>query len=120
MMNRFRRSIFGLVLVFLAACQQNQPLSPVTVTVAEPAAPTLTSTPEPSPTPSPEPPTIMLQPGRLYAGPANMGFQVLAELPAGEQVTPIGAYGDFVEISSGEQMKGYVLREQLANLPETM
>jgi len=101
-MKRFLMIVF---VCLLSACQIASPIPPS----VRPEIKTAISTPEPR--------TLLAQQARLYAGPSNTGFEVLAELKAGTAVHPLGIYGDFVKVETGDQLQGYLWREQLENLP---
>lgn len=71
-------------------------------------SPDFGATVEASPSTTPIPTSILNMDARLYAGPGNVYFEVVAELPEGEAVELQGRYGDFVRVVSAEGHQGYV------------
>lgn len=76
------------------------PLSTITVP---------TDTPVPTITPTPRPSAIVKNAASLYRGPGNVDYEILSEIPAGEQVFPTGIFGDFIQIEYQGRI-GYVVK----------
>jgi hypothetical protein len=56
----------------------------------------------------------------LYAGPSNLRFQSIAELPKDTKGTPLGVYGDFVKVRvtiAGNVQTGFVPAKLLSGIP---
>jgi len=56
----------------------------------------------------------------LYTGPGITGYLKLADLPAGQNVTPLGQFGDFVKIQTQDGQEGYVLHSAMVDLPDSL
>ena len=99
-----------LVVLLVSGCTPTA-VPPATATAVPP---TLTATATSRPT------VTVKQAAALYDGPGNTDFSILADLPAGTKVVPLGTYGDFVEVSvdqSGAAETGYVWQDALESLP---
>jgi len=96
-----------LIALALSACAPVTATLPPRATAAPPAVVTATL----------EPQAVITQASKLYAGPANTGFEVITTLVNGEAVTPLGLYGDFVKIQTLGNLQGYVLIKQIEPLP---
>lgn len=70
-----------------------------------------TSTPSIAPTQSSQ--LMLLQNSKLFSGPGNLGFEIMADLTKGELVRPLGVYHDFVLVETGSQVRGYVFKGDL-------
>ena len=81
-----------------------------------------TNTPVPSATaiPTTERPHItLLQDTALYSGTSNVDFEVIKTLKAGDSIYPLGAYGDFIYIDTGDNNNttGFIFKNILGDLP---
>jgi endo-1,4-beta-xylanase len=100
-----------LIVTILASC------APTATTVP------LTTTPVPTATaiPPTEQPHIQLQQDIiLYSGPGNADFNKIATLKAGESVSSLGIYVDFVQVMAkveGSDVIGFIWKNDLGNLP---
>jgi endo-1,4-beta-xylanase len=78
------------------------------------AVPTNTSLPTNTPTPRLS--AIIKNETDLYSGPGNVDYEILANIPAGEQVYLLGIFNDFVKIQYHDQT-GYVVKTAFDQLP---
>lgn len=92
------------------------------VTWSPTAAATSTHTPAPTSTPL-APTTLVITATQLYAGPGNLGYAMLGQLDEGQHVSPVGSFGDFVQIDaeiSGTTKSGFVLKDAVSKLPKKL
>jgi endo-1,4-beta-xylanase len=69
---------------------------------------------------TPQPTSAFIQNAVLYAGPGNAEFDAVAYLKTGTAVTPLAAYGDFIQVVAtvdGQASSGYIWKEALDSLP---
>lgn len=60
--------------------------------------PTVTPTPSLTPSPTPLPQARIKSTTQLYVGPDTLGYDPVLQLSDGTSITPLGIYGDFVQV----------------------
>lgn len=114
-----RRTFWTLILVVfvLGGCSGGAPSSAGT---QNPTNQATTSTP--SATPAPQA-VINAEKAVLYAGPDNLLFESLGELPHGAMVEPLGIFGDFLYAraeAGGKRLEGYLYAGSVDLLRENL
>src|SRR3990172_725107 len=104
----------------LAAALAASSCAPLPAVTPHPA-PSETSTVAPAETitVSPGPSSVTTEPTTIYAGPGNVHYPIIAEVPQGTYVYPTGSFGDFVRVEH-ESRVGYVLEAALDRLPRLL
>jgi len=110
-----KQILLPLFLITVASCQTQRISTSdadVSVMPTQHQTPTLVVS-----TTNPHPFVIARQVSPLYAGPSNISFIEVAEINAGESLTPLGLYGDFVHVVGSGEKDGYIWKEHLEYIP---